>query len=325
MSYLSDRLLQELWSIPSHLAFAVANLSPVEERLLKPRYQEAIQAHQSLLPPLDPADQGILEALNQTGLYITSLDELNLPHSQELLQVADNITKILAARAKCDENQGRHTLTAQADELIQYPQILQWGANERLLRIIEHYLQLPVAYDALSFYYSLANDQSAGPRKWHRDKEDWKMIKVAIYLTDVELDDGPFECVHPEVNRYLLEDLDLKYQIYHHEEMRQKLVSRFGEQWYTSCTGKAGTVIFCDTAKFYHRGRPPRCHDRSAIFFGYFSRHPKHPFFCERSPLSREQLRDLSSLIPVHLRECLMWTDDLPPPMSFVPKNRIRV
>jgi hypothetical protein len=221
-------------------------------------------------------------------------------------------------------HRGKHTLTANDDQLMRYPDIFFWGAQKRLVNIVENYLKLPVAYDSLSYYYSVADGKDMGPRKWHRDKEDWKMIKIGVYFNDVDENGGPFQCVHPEINEFLYEAVQPKYRIMTHQELQQ-LLPEGKSNWYTSCTGSAGTVVFVDTAKYYHRGKPPIATDRSALFFGYFSRRPKNPFFCGRSPLSRTQLRSLAESLPSDLRDCVNWRDSLPGIGGWVPKNRLKV
>lgn len=107
-------------------------------------------------------------------------------------------------------------------------------------------------------------------RKWHRDKEDWQMIKIGVYINDVNEDGGPFECVTPSANELLDKTLRSKYirkykTAYHHE-IEEILPEHMRHNWHKSCIGKTGTVIFVDTAKYYHRGKPPTKFGRSAIF-----------------------------------------------------------
>ena len=107
------------------------------------------------------------------------------------------------------------------------------------------------------------------------------MIKVGVYLNDVDILGGPFECVDPEANIKICKQAKQKYQVFRDKELKSFLGEDL-EAWRTSCIGSRGTVIFVDTAHYYHRGRPPISKNRSAIFFGYFSLRPKHPFFCGR-------------------------------------------
>jgi hypothetical protein len=188
---------------------------------------------------------------------------------------------------------------------------------------VESYLGLPVAYDGLSFYYSVADGKDLGPRIWHRDKEDWKMTKVAIYLNDVDELGGPFQTVTPAVNDWLIKTLP-SYKGLTHSELQRLLSADFyaadSHNWLVSCFGKAGTVIFTDTSRFYHRGKPPVKTDRSAIFFHYFSQRPKNPFYCERSLRSRKQTAELTQQLLLNLQEPLTWRETTPESVVTFPR-----
>jgi hypothetical protein len=79
-----------------------------------------------------------------------------------------------------------------------------------------------------------------------------------------------------------------------------------------TCIGKRGTVVFSDTASFYHRGMPAITRDRYAIFFNYMSRMPLRPFRCERTMISRAQVDQLAKELPTRQRDCVLWRKDLP-------------
>ena len=293
--------------------------------------------HGKALPPLPDEEQAIVQALDQDGLYVTHLDDLQLPQRDRLWQAGQQVTQAFQARSRTPLFEGKHTLTATAQDFLDHPILFTWAINEKLLRIAEHYFRLPVAYDGPSFYYSVGDSTHRGPRRWHRDKEDWKMLKVAIYFTDVDHYGGPFECVKSAVNDHLVSQKDQPYRVFRHAEVTTLLPHGLTqppgfstdpeqpEHWYKSCTGAAGTVVFCDTSRFFHRGRPPVNQDRSAIFYSYFSRRPKNPYFCGRSPLTSSQIQQLSQDLPPHLQPCITWPQQLPALARLIPKNRVRV
>lgn len=320
----SSKLLQRLASIPSDLSLSVSCLPSVEQQILYPYYQAFLQRHERYLPTLESSDLAIVRDLELKGIAVTSIDQLNLPDTDNFFAAAKQISDELAQMSQTTEYRGKHTFSATAAQLMRYPDVFWWGVQESLLRIAECYLKLPVAYDGLSYYYSIANSQESGPRKWHRDKEDWRMIKVGVYLNDVDDFGGPFECVFPEANAKIHEFAKQPYQIFPESELKNLLGDK-PEAWRKSCTGDTGTVIFVDTAAYYHRGRPPISMNRSAIFFSYFSRRPKHPFFCGRSPLSQQQLAELARPLSSHQQESILWKNNLPGIGRWVPKNRLKV
>lgn len=321
--YLALRMLNKACSIPADLACRVNSTDLFERLVLLPRYQQQLDRHRSQLPQLAPNDAAIVDCLDRDGVCITSLAALGIPESQQLLGAAAPITTELARLSRTPSHVGKHTLMATDVQLLAHPAVLCWGLSERMLQIVESYLGLPVGYGGLSFYYSVADGRDAGPRIWHRDKEDWKMVKVAVYLNDVDESGGPFECVKPDINRWLIATLP-KYQGLTHNQLQQ-LLDRQTDDWFTSCVGRAGTVIFTDTARCYHRGKPPTTTDRSAIFFHYFSYRPKNPFYCDRSPLSSRQIIDFDRQLPLQLQGYLTWRDRYPGIGRYIPKNYMRV
>jgi hypothetical protein len=321
--YLAIRVVNKVLSIPSDLACSINSTDWFEQSVLLPRYQKFLDRHKEHLPKLDASELAIVEQFEQDGVYTTSLDALAIPDSQQLLKAAQPITDELAQLSRAPSHAGKHTLMATANQLTEHPEILYWGLSERILKIVECYLGLPVGYGGLSFYYSVADGRDAGPRIWHRDKEDWRMVKVAVYLNDVDESGGPYQCVKSATNSWLIETLP-KYQGLVHTEMQQ-LLGNNSSDWLTSCIGKAGTVIFTDTARCYHRGKPPIQTDRSAIFFHYFSSRPKNPFYCDRSPLSSRQIVDFDEQLPPHLQGYLTWRDKYPIVGRYIPKNYMRV
>ncbi|MBD1847824.1 hypothetical protein H6F89_31455 [Cyanobacteria bacterium FACHB-63] len=325
---LANRGINKFLSLPSDIASKLHSIDWYEQAILLPQYQQYLSHHKSHLPKLDANELGIVKQIEQKGFCMTSLDSLAISNSDQLLKAAQLITTELAQRSCSPSHVHKHTLMASQSQLMEHPEIFFWGLSERILKIVECYLGLPVGYDGLAFYYSVADGRDVGPRIWHRDKEDWRMIKVAIYLNDVNEFGGPFQIVTPTANTRLIEMLP-KYRGLTHSEFEQLLQTILpntdSSDWITSCTGKTGTVFFADTARFYHRGKPPLKKDRSAIFFHYFSQRPKNPFFCERSLLSRRQTAALTQQLPPHLQKHLTWRNEYPGIERYIPKNYMRV
>ncbi|WP_156815649.1 hypothetical protein [Pseudanabaena sp. PCC 6802] len=60
-------------------------------------------------------------------------------------------------------------------------------------------------------------------------------------------------------------------------------------------------------------------------FFHYFSYRPKNPFYCDRSPLSSQQIADFNKQLPPHLQGYLTWREQYPGIGRYIPKNYMRV
>jgi len=183
---------QRLGSIPSVIALAVANVRAVEQCILRPRYLQALERHKEHLPTLDSLEARIVADFDQQGYSKTSLDALELSTSGDLVDNARKLHAILTEELRRPGFPSVQTYQSSASQLMRFPAIFRWGLERRLCRIVEGYLRLPVAYDSFSYYVSVADGHEAGPRRWHRDREDRRMIKICVYITDVDEETGRF-------------------------------------------------------------------------------------------------------------------------------------
>jgi hypothetical protein len=163
------------------------------------------------------------------------------------------------------------------------PELSQWGREQRLLNIIENYIGLSVAFQGVHLRKDFPNENQFGTLLWHKDSEDRRMVKIIIYLTDVEEKHGPFEYIPVS----LTPTLSLKYlRIYsklwkanHVGITDEQLKEIIPEHQWKSCPGPAGTVIFTDPKTTLHHGTL-RTEERSALFFVYTANPPKRPELC---------------------------------------------
>lgn len=115
-----------------------------------------------------------------------------------------------------------------------------------------------------------AGSEAVQSQRWHNDPEDKKMCKVFLYLTDVDEGSGPFTYVSGTQYggrwRHLFRDLPPRgFAALDHPI--EKLVAPSDIKRYT---GKAGTIIFCDTSG-YHRGGYATAKERIMLTMGYCS------------------------------------------------------
>jgi hypothetical protein len=314
--------LNRLASIPADLVWRLLKLELIENTIFWPRYQHAIAAHQVSLTPLEQAEREIVNALEVNGIYITSLDALNLPDTESFLQSAIQLSHQLKDKALLPAFYKHHEIHATLDEFMTCPETFYWGLNQKLLKIVEHYLNLSVGYDGASCLMSMANGREIGARAWHRDREDRRMLKICVYLNDVDAESGPFECLSPQLNDWLSQSAHHRHRSIPDGEM-QRLALSISAKPNVTCIGRAGTVIFVDPARFFHRGKPPTRQNRTAIFFHYFSRRPSHPFFCHRTPFSTGKIASLMYKLSDEQRACVTWDQNLSPIAKLIPRKRI--
>ncbi|MEB3123213.1 MAG: hypothetical protein VKL41_18565 [Snowella sp.] len=321
-----NRYFAHIVSLPAQIAWGLTKSNYIDKRFFLPRYYRAIALHQSQLPLLEWQDQQIVNALESEGIYMTSVESLNLPNSVEFMKVAQKMTELLQENTKHlfqrFPSEQFHEVYATEKQVIDHIDIIAWSLNQRLINIVEAYLKLPVAYDGPACFLSVNNGEEYGARAWHRDREDRRMIKVCVYLNDVDEEGGPVQCLKPRFNDYVCAAIKHRYRSVYQAEMDSLYLPEFGDAL-VSCVGKIGTVILLDTARFYHRGKAPMDSDRKAIFFSYFSRSPWHPFFCQRFPLPLREVADRLPELSQQQWESIDWRKKLPQAVRWIPKSLI--
>ena len=225
------------------------------------------------------------------------------------MERARGLTDKLAGRMPASGQACPAVIVGDSADLFKDRHVYQWGLNDVLLRITEAYLRQPVAYDGAIAMLTPADGREAGTRLWHLDREDRRVVKVALYLNDVDADGGPFQLITtpPSTpnNRF-------GYSILTTNALEQQSGAAIATETVVTCTGKAGSLVFADAARFYHRGKPPIGQTRSAIFFSYFTRKPRHPFFCARSRLSQRDITDLVESLDTTQQASALWRRELP-------------
>ncbi|MEL6158283.1 MAG: 2OG-Fe(II) oxygenase [Cyanobacteria bacterium J06554_11] len=246
-------------------------------------YRAELMKHIGRLPALSQEDRKLCEQLKQTGVVRTSLASLGLSLTPQLMQATREMVPQLQ-RASVVGNLSDNVRSAASHCLYgdpvaiaqKYSAIHLWGLQDRLLDILENYYGAPVSCIGVNMRRDIADGKQKGTKLWHIDWEDRKVMKIAIYLNDVDDDGGPFEYIPLESSPSYR---DFPSSAIYDEDM-EKVVSR--SKW-VACKGPTGTVVFADNAKLFHHGRTP-LRDRYTIFYAYAYRQPKRPEACEKSP-----------------------------------------
>ncbi|MDF5709251.1 MAG: 2OG-Fe(II) oxygenase [Nostoc sp. S4] len=266
-------------------------------------YQVAREKHVDYLPVISTADMNLLETLKCEGIAVTSLAELSIPSTPEMFQAAQSL--MLKIPKSISGKKNEFIIHATCEQMMEHQEIFFWGIQQRLLNIIENYLCLPVAYHYPSFRRDIANQVQQKSRLWHLDKEDRKVLKIIVYLNDVNNDGGPFQYIPKFYYSKVARSLRYNYG-YIQDKTMQRVISPLN---WKSCTGLAGTIVIADTANIFHRGKIPLYSDRFTIFFDYTSRSPKHSFYC-KPRLKDEYLQKIILKLSENQRQCVFWREN---------------
>jgi hypothetical protein len=261
------------------------------------------EAHRPSLPE-GSVDDDLVSALFSDGIVVTDVETLGMA---DVMTAAAPLAEELLSTPEA----GRSAAHLAPDRLVTAPGIFRWGAGDRALDLVERYLEVPPAYHGVYLRRDIAGAESSASNLWHLDMEDRKVIKVLVYLTDVQDGDGSFQYLPMAQSMELRRFLGRTYRLGADEEMR-RLVPQ--SEWRVA-GGAAGTVVISDTGILMHKGRRPRLRDRATLFYDYTSRRPVHPFYC-KSALPRPYLEQLTDGLGARARASVLWRQRL---VSFDP------
>ena len=241
----------------------------------------------------------VVAALGSEGVYVTSIDRLLGAAAPAWLDA------IAAARALIsDRVTGKrvhwHRSTASIDlahgELLaRLPALYLFGLDATLLSIAEQYLRVPVAYHGAVLRHSPVDGRQVGPRRWHRDAEDFHVLRTVLYLSDVTEDGGPFEYVPRGLQDQASRAIG-RSGMCTDDRMAAKVPR---EQW-KRCVGPAGTIVIADSAQVFHHESLQRGSARSVVMIGHASRHPRDPALAQAHFPADDHAAALARLVPPH-------------------------
>jgi hypothetical protein len=302
----------------SGFADSAISLAPLHG-FLERRYARDVEKHRPTLPGLPGAARDIVSALERTGVSTAHLGSLGIPGAAEIIALAQQLVAKEMADFHAQANAGQKFVVMRGETVVANPEIFLFGLREQLLDIAEAYIGLPVGYDGVTIQHTFADGEAVSTREWHRDREDRRMLKVLVYLNDVDTNGGPFQLL-PRFGDSVRAQ-DYLYLLTPDEQVALE-AGTLGTPM--DCEGPNGTAVFADTAGFFHRGKPAVGRDRTAMIFSYIAKRPQRPFFCDRSGLPRVEIRRLAHALTPRQRSAALWRETLPLPWRLIPTAPVR-
>jgi hypothetical protein len=133
---------------------------------------------------------------------------------------------------------------------------LQTAISPRLLDVVNAYLGLWAKLTYCDQWYTVAMPEGASrtaSQNWHRDHADKHLVKVFVYLSDVDSDAGPFEYLPGSTGEGPYASLWPWIPGEDHYPPLDEFQERIPPSAIRTLTGPAGTMILCNTSGF-HRG-----------------------------------------------------------------------
>lgn len=144
--------------------------------------------------------------------------------------------------------------------------LLAIGLSGPVLHVVSAYMKLWPKLIYADAWYSIPMDpgKRIGSQQWHRDPEDKQMVKVYLYLSEIDESAGAMEYVLGTSNA--LDGHGMKIgewkaagaNLYPSPELVEQ---SFSAAQRFHCTGPVGTLLFCDTTGL-HRGGISRSRPR---------------------------------------------------------------
>lgn len=230
----------------------------------------------SSAPELREVQTRVLRDLETRGIAIAQCDEF-FPDSRvfdELKAYAENLQKEKAGQAAAKEKLSKPFLM----NLFEPAPILnfenpfhRFALQGKIADAVNAYFGLYAKLYYLTLNVTLPVGEGVlaiASQRWHRDPEDRRMCKVFLYLNDVDETAGPFMYVTKSC--YGLKYGNLFPQrppigVYPDAAILEKTIDKADIK---VCTGRAGTIIFCDTSGL-HKGGYAIAKERIMFTAGY--------------------------------------------------------
>jgi hypothetical protein len=233
-------------------------------------------------PPLSDLQQRILDSLREHGIATVDVREL---HGEELwseaqADIAPWVDEQNAQLAALGDKPGGKDDFIVRRFMRQKPRVpftldspwLRMGVSDAQLGIVNAYRGLQTSMFYMDNWFTqpyAGQDQRIASQRWHRDPEEKHVVKVFLYLSDVDENAGPFE---------YLQDSQPGNRFGHLWPWGEEKAKPTDEEMESAApgaarltmTGPAGTVIFCDTSGF-HRGGFAKTTPRVLSIWSYVS------------------------------------------------------
>jgi hypothetical protein len=229
------------------------------------RYEARRSDHADNLPRLSREHTGVLADLRNTGVAVRNVE---LPAA--VLDSAYRFVETLRSK-RTDEPCAKTT----SRELALNPTLFMWGLSADLLDLAECHIGLPPRYLGVEVKREIVNPAAGhsheAVRRWHADHEDRRILKVIVYLSEVDSASAPFEYVDLPASQAVL---NRRGRPYRSARLDEAVRAEIPEPHRRQVTGPPMTAIYVDTGQVLHRVCPPRESERYSVTFAYCSRSP---------------------------------------------------
>lgn len=151
---------------------------------------------------------------------------------------------------------------------------MRLAIHPAILLVANQYLGLRSSLRAINLWVNRPTpERPTESQLWHRDGDDRMILKVFIYLVDVDMDNGPFWFIPGTHLRRCISPGSVAEPPRIDDQAMRMLIG--DEQW-KSFTGPSETIIFADTTGL-HKGGKCDMRERILLTFEYVSGASPYP------------------------------------------------
>lgn len=222
-------------------------------------------------PTPNETQKNIVNILIQNGIAETHLDEL-FPKENKLEKLQKYAAYLREQTQTPQTSKTFLTYLLDPKPALDFEnEIVKLALDERVLAIVNSYFEMfgKFYYFTLNITHPVpAGTEAEQSQRWHRDPEDIKMLKMFVYLNDVDEETGPFIYIPKsnlgnKWNKIFPQRPPIGY--YPPDGELEKVIP---QNEIKKCVGCAGSVIFGDTAGL-HKGGFATKKERIMLTIGY--------------------------------------------------------
>jgi hypothetical protein len=262
-----------------------------EDVLSNPDSRSRFEANR---PELDARQQEVFGGLDEKGLSIVPLTNFFPDSDQDLwaqLRAHGDafIERVEAERAKRlakEAKKGRKKGLGKGDYIMRLlgkdvptlPDDDPWlriGVSDRMLDVVNSYFGLWSKLTYVDLWYTPPAEpdvERVSSQRWHRDYNDARLVKVFIYLTDVEEDTGPLEFVMGSTPNGEYGNVwpwrPVSNDLYPPQDEFDQRIPKSAQ---VALTAPEGSMIFCNTSGFHRGGYATGTRPRVMAVYNYSS------------------------------------------------------
>ncbi len=150
------------------------------------------------------------------------------------------------------------------DEFLPYPELIRFMVSRPILDMASDYLGAVPMLAGAALWYTPVNETAQRSQCYHFDGEDESQLKVAINISDVDQNCGPFTLLPGDQSARFARALSSRERL-----SDEEVESAIGLEHRSVLTGPPGSGAFVDTSRCLHYGSRGNQRDRLVLIFQF--------------------------------------------------------